>query len=156
MLSHFSCIQLFATLKTVAHWAPLSMGFSRQEYYSGLPFPTPGAPHDPGVEPTCLVSHALAGKFFTTTITYEALWHVIYHQHTNITDLVLLSTWRLEKTKALGLHNGFTRILDIQFSSLWHQSLSLKNLIKCLKKQNSDMNFFVIPFIRGNFSWVPI
>ena len=42
VLSHFSCVRLFVTLSTVAHQAPLSMGFSRQEYWSGLPFPSPG------------------------------------------------------------------------------------------------------------------
>ena len=42
VLRHFSHVQLFATLWTVACQAPLSMGFSRQEYWSGLPFPTPG------------------------------------------------------------------------------------------------------------------
>ena len=41
VLSHFSCVQLFVTLWTVAFQAPLSMGFSRQEYWNGLPFPTP-------------------------------------------------------------------------------------------------------------------
>ena len=41
-LSRFSHVQLFATLWTIAHQAPLSMGFSRQEYWSGLPFPSPG------------------------------------------------------------------------------------------------------------------
>ena len=45
-----SC-QLFATPWTVAHQAPLSMGFSRQEYWSGLPFPSPGDLPDPGIEP---------------------------------------------------------------------------------------------------------
>ena len=42
MLSHFSHVQLFATLWTVAHQAPLSMGFSRQDHWSGLPCPPPG------------------------------------------------------------------------------------------------------------------
>ena len=41
MLSHFSCVRLFAILQTVACQAPLFMGFSRQEYWSGLPFPSP-------------------------------------------------------------------------------------------------------------------
>ena len=58
-----SCVRLFATLWTVAHEAPLSMGFLRQEYWSGLPFPTPGDLPDPGIEP---MSPALAGGFFTT------------------------------------------------------------------------------------------
>ena len=52
-----------ATPWTVAHQFPLSMGFPRQEYWSGLPFPSPGDLPDPGIEP---VSLALAGRFFTT------------------------------------------------------------------------------------------
>ena len=46
-----SCVQLFATLWTIALQAPPSMGFSRQEYRSGLPFPSPGDLPDPGIEP---------------------------------------------------------------------------------------------------------
>ena len=46
-----SRVQLFVTLWIVAHQAPLSMGFSRQEYWSGLPFPSPGDLPDPGIEP---------------------------------------------------------------------------------------------------------
>ena len=46
-----SCLQLFATSWTVACQAPLSMGFSRQEYWSGLPFPPPGDLPEPGIEP---------------------------------------------------------------------------------------------------------
>ena len=57
-----SCVQLFATARTVAHQAPLSMGFSRQEYWSGLPFPSPGALPDPGIEPG---SPSVAGGFCT-------------------------------------------------------------------------------------------
>ena len=47
-----SCVQLFATLGTVARRAPLSMGFSRQEYWNGLPFPTPGDLPNLGIEPS--------------------------------------------------------------------------------------------------------
>ena len=47
-----SPIRLFATLWTVAHQAPPSMGFSRQEYWSGLPFPSPGDLPDPGIKPS--------------------------------------------------------------------------------------------------------
>ena len=53
----------------IAYQAPLSMGFPRQEYWSGLPFPSPGDLPYPGTEP---VSPALAGKFFTTEPTREA------------------------------------------------------------------------------------
>ena len=54
MLSHFSCVQLFATPRTVAHWAPLSIGFSRQEYWSGVPCPPPGGLPNPGSNPGLL------------------------------------------------------------------------------------------------------
>ena len=72
VLSHFSCVQLFATLWTVACQAPLSMGFSRQEYWSGLPFPSPGDLSDPGINTASLTSPALAGGFFITSATWEA------------------------------------------------------------------------------------
>ena len=63
-----SCLTL-CDLWTVARQAPLSMGFSRQEYWSGLPCPPPGDLPDPGIEPASLKSPALAGVFFTTSIT---------------------------------------------------------------------------------------
>ena len=66
MLSHFSHIQLFATLWSVAGQEPLSMGFSRQEHCSGLPCPPPGGLPDPGIKTSFLTSPALAGGFFTT------------------------------------------------------------------------------------------
>ena len=54
---------ILATLGTIAHQAPLSMEFSRQEYWSGLPFPTPGYLPNPGIKPK---SPTLVGEFFTT------------------------------------------------------------------------------------------
>ena len=71
-LSCFSCVRLFVTPWTVARPAPLSMGFSRQEYWSGLPCPPPGDLPAPGKEPVSLTSPALAGRFFTTSTTWEA------------------------------------------------------------------------------------
>ena len=68
-----NCVQLFVTPWTVAHQARLSMEFSRQEYWSGLPFPMPGDLPDPGIEPVSLVSPAPAGGFFTTTVTWKVL-----------------------------------------------------------------------------------
>ena len=61
-----SPVQVFVTLWTVAHQAPLSMGFSRQEYWSGLPCPPLGDVPYPGLEPMSPASPALAGGFFTT------------------------------------------------------------------------------------------
>ena len=69
VLSCFSCVQLFVTLWTIAFKAPLSVGFSRQEYWSVLPFPPPGDLPDPGIKPKSPVSLALAGRFFTTRTT---------------------------------------------------------------------------------------
>ena len=71
VLSRFSHVQLFATPWTVACQALLSMGFPRQEYWSGLPFLSPGDLPNPGVEPASLMSPALAGGFFTTSATWE-------------------------------------------------------------------------------------
>ena len=69
----FSRVQLFVALWAVAHQAPLPMGFSRQGYWIGLSFPSPGDLPDPGMEPTSLVFPALAGGFFSTNVTHEAL-----------------------------------------------------------------------------------
>ena len=68
-----SPVLLFATPWTVAYQAPLSMEFSRQEYWSGLSLPTLGNLPDLGIKPTSLASPALAGGFFTTSTTWEAL-----------------------------------------------------------------------------------
>jgi len=65
-----SCLTLCYSW-TIAHQAPLSMEFSRQEYWSRLPFPTPGDLLNPGIEPLSLASPALAGGFFTTSTTFN-------------------------------------------------------------------------------------
>ena len=77
MLNHFSHVSLFATPWTVALLGPLSMGFCRQEYWSGLPFPPAGGLPDPGIEPTSLAFTAWAGEFFTTSPTWEAHFFVL-------------------------------------------------------------------------------
>ena len=62
-----SCnMDITVTAWTVARQAPLSVAFSRQEHWSGLPFPSPGHLPDPGIEPTSPASPILAGRFFTT------------------------------------------------------------------------------------------
>ena len=73
---HAKSLQLCPTLYdlwTGAHQAPLSIESSRQDYRSRLPFPTPGDLPNPGMEPESLMSPALAGGFFTTSATWEAL-----------------------------------------------------------------------------------
>ena len=71
----FSCVWLFEAQWIIAHQAPLSVEFSRQEYWSRVTFPTAGDLPDPGIEPTSLASPVLAGRFFTTSATWEALVH---------------------------------------------------------------------------------
>ena len=58
--------------KPIDSQAPLSMGFSRQEYWSGLPCPPSGDLPDPGIEPASLMSPTLAGEFFTTSSLYNS------------------------------------------------------------------------------------
>ena len=70
MLNRFICARLFSTPWIVTHQVPLSMGFSRQEYWSGLPCPSPGDLPNAGTEPTFLVPPALAGGFFITSATW--------------------------------------------------------------------------------------
>ena len=68
-------VWLFVTPWTATHWDPLSMGFSRQEYWSQEPFPFPGDLPNPGIEPT---SPVLAGVFFITELPGKPLWLLGY------------------------------------------------------------------------------
>ena len=77
-LNCVSRVQLFVTPWTVACQAPLSMGFSRKEYWSGLPFPPSQNLPDLGIELTSLMSPTLAGGFFTTNASWEAHFMEIY------------------------------------------------------------------------------
>ena len=81
MLSHFSYVRLIVTPWTAARQAPLSLGFSRQDYWGGLLCPPPEDLPNSGMEPAAVVSLALEGKFFTTSATWEAAlysYHVAY------------------------------------------------------------------------------
>ena len=99
---------LFMALLTVAHKAPLSMGFSRQEYRSGLPFPPSVDLPNPGIKPVSLMSPALVGRFFTTSTT----WEVPYTQ-----ELVV---------KHLPIHNHFHYISLARIYSHGHTYLQGK------------------------------
>ena len=95
MLSFFSCICL-CDLKTVTRQALLSMEFSRQEYWSGLPCLPPGDLSDPGIKPASLRSPALAGGFFTTSATWEAVMVNSFH-------LIQLSVGRYQRSLSKGV-----------------------------------------------------
>ena len=88
-----SRVRLFATPWTVAYQAPPSMGFSRQEYWSGLPFPSPGDLPNPESKPGPPVSPALAGEFFTTKPLGEPISNI----------------GQLENKAAKGLFNHFDK-----------------------------------------------
>ena len=66
-----SCVQLFVIPWTVAHQAPLSMEFPRQEYWSGLPFPPPGDLPDPGIEPRSLMSPVLQADSLPVELSWK-------------------------------------------------------------------------------------
>ena len=80
VLFHFSRVQLFATLWTVACQASRSMGFSRQEYWNGLLFSLPGDLPDSGIKPTSITSPAFADGFFSTSITWESFVSVFGYE----------------------------------------------------------------------------
>ena len=89
-LNDSSHVQLFVTACTVSHQALLSMGFFRQEYYSGLPFPSPSDLPNLGIEPASPVTPSLAGRFFTTKPSGNCLHYV----HTFPSGSL---TWRVKK-----------------------------------------------------------
>ena len=82
MPSFFSRVWLCANLWMVAYHSSLSMGFFRQENWSGLPFPSPGNVSNPGIEPVSFMSPALAGRFFTTSDTWEVTFDYSLTCHT--------------------------------------------------------------------------
>ena len=106
-----SCMQrrLCATLGTIAHQAPLSMGFSRQEYWSGLPWPPPGDLPNPGIELWSLTSSALVGRFFITSTTWEGPQIGI-----TVCSLEHSITWKLQRS--------FIPLQDASSSSGWGRS----------------------------------
>ena len=96
MLSRYGHVRLVAPPWTVARQAPLSMGFSRQDYWSGLLCPPPGDLPHPGIKPTSFMPPALAGGFFTTSAPWEAplVWYPFL-------DLIPLSCFFHELCPAL-------------------------------------------------------
>ena len=119
-----------ATLWTIAHQALLSMGFSRQEYQSGLPFSAPGDLPDRGIEPASLTSPALVGRFFTTSNTLKAHMLMIVSQKMYKKN-ILISAQR-----SLGIRDNLLKLCYETFQSL----ISCKNNYSKIK----ILNFLVI------------
>ena len=93
------------TLWTVAHQTPLSMGFSRREYWIALLYPPPGDLPDPGTEPLSLISSALTGGFFTTCTTWEAQ---------NKQKTMKMQRIKLSISVAYDEHDNFPYFIQIQ------------------------------------------
>ena len=105
LLSH---VWLFASPWTVAHQTPLSRGFSRREYWSGWPFPTPEHLPHPGIEPTSLVPLALAGRFFTNSATREGSIQMMATVKilTGLCPWSPLNPWTSWSHRSLIIHGG--------------------------------------------------
>ena len=84
-----SCLTLY-NLWTVTHQAPLSIGFSSQEHWSSLSFPTPVDPPNQGLNPSFIISPALAGRFFTTSTTWEK-----FYENDNISYRTEYKCWKI-------------------------------------------------------------
>ena len=96
MLSRFSRVPLCNPMDCIACHAPVSLGFSRQEYWSGLSCLSPGDLPHPGIELAFLMSPALAGRFFTTHATWEAPWwlfHVSKYRSTLLFYSCIIFQW---------------------------------------------------------------
>ena len=118
-------IQLFMAPWTVASKFLLSMGFSRKEYWSGLPFPPPRCLPDPGIEPTSPCVSWIAGRFFTCWAIREPLptWH------TNV-NMYLITTQKYQ-SKCLRYFKGIFVVIffKLNYPILVHQLLLVKILI---------------------------
>ena len=117
-------VRLFVTLWTIACQAPLCMGFSRREYWSGLPFPPPGDLPDPGIKPMSFVSCALARRFFTTALPGK-IPHKIFIHHSLVHCCCLTQTpWTLDHlTKRLGMnlkHRSYRKVNTENIIYMWN------------------------------------
>ena len=86
-----------ATPWTKACQAPMFMEFSRQEYWSGLPFPSPGDLPDPGIEPTSPMSLVLVGRSFTTSATWEVTYYKSWPQFCNVNSVSEVQVPKISK-----------------------------------------------------------
>ena len=137
LLSHFSCVWLFATLWTVASQSPLSMGFSKQEYWSGLPYSPPGNLPNPGIRPrspalqadSLPLSHQ--GSPVAIHNDYQIEWGLISGAHVLITEKAMAlhsSTlaWKIPRMEepgrlqSMGVAKSQTWLSDFTFTIHFH------------------------------------
>ena len=116
MLSRFSHVQLFLTLLTVAHQAPLSMGFARQEYWSGLPCPPPRDLPEPGIKNVATSPGLQVGGFFTTSATWEAPFYLISCQNPTYDSFLKVSS--NVESKIASMNSSYSVTLKIHWAIL--------------------------------------
>ena len=157
----------------IAHQAPLSTGFFPQEYWSGLPVPSPGDLPDPGIEPTSFTSPALASIFFTTSATCEApLYQRVFQKHKNLHSLcsvILISLGLIESYSATTVlpwlgSNNFPRTTALQgiprlfWGPQWVTFFALCGLFCCFVGCFLLLLFVLtivsITFLNYCFSWL--
>ena len=126
-----SFVQLFATSWTIAHQAPLSLGFSRQEYWNLMPFPPPGNLPNRGIESTSLAFPALAGTFFfffyhcttwETHYLYNSLILFSFVKYSMMSFVKHLLTWLPNSVYKCTLNLVF---ISLQFPLNWNGSFAL-------------------------------
>ena len=115
-----SCPTLCNPMDCVAHQVPLSMGFSRQEYWSGLPCPPPGDCPDLGIKLESLTSPALAGKFFNTSATWKA-------HHNTVTCFYSYSHFMEDVTETYWGEINFTKQWTV-VAHCWSQITGLSSI----------------------------
>ena len=147
---------LFVTPWTVARQAPLSMGFSRQEYWSGLPCPPPGDLPDPGIEPASLMSPALANGIFTTSAPWEAQYTWLLTMSAGHSWLLLASMTN-RFTPCLTVPQGYASswtlcLLAYQVITMsWRSVVSNVDITK-IPSMHLKIDFIALPLlkVRGN------
>ena len=152
-------VQPYATSWTVSLQAPLSMRSPRQEYWSGLPFSSPGDPPDAGIEPVSPDSPALAGRFFTSeppgknTLTrklYVSVRSSIIHHSQMVETASMFINRRINKENVI---YSCSEILDMQKEMLIHATaqMSLDNIMLRQRSWERDWSqqttYYMILFI---------
>ena len=144
--SCFSRVWLFATQWTISYQAPLFMGFSRQEYWSGLPCSPPGDLPNPGIEPVSLTSPALAGGFFITSTTWETHEYVIFYEKEELRlqiELKLLISWHWDEEITLDYSsepNIITSVLVNGRVNPYHDLIRIQPAITGFEDRGRDHN----------------
>ena len=134
MLNRFSHVLFFATPWTVASQALLSMGFSRKEYWSGLPYPIPGDLPNAGIKPASLMSPALAGRFCISSATWEAHPCAFTDKsHCSLLSPVIQGSDLMSVWLTLQSSHGLLGKVPISFLALWGGSGPAKPRMQALQ-----------------------